>query len=141
MLPSEVGQSVSDASNVLENIYIVCLFLLLIVSITVNVNISGLYYKISIVILGLFLLLALAASLSYVMGENTSILVKMFMFLSVGSYIIPIILNICSIDIIPTVMGLISYLFLAPTYVNLFVIYAFANIHDVSWGNRPSTQG
>ena len=28
---------------------------------------------------------------------------------------------------------------LTPTLINVFVIYAIANLHDVSWGNRPSS--
>jgi len=27
---------------------------------------------------------------------------------------------------------------LSPTYVNIFTIYAISNIHDVTWGSRPS---
>jgi chitin synthase len=33
-----------------------------------------------------------------------------------------------------------QYVLLSPTYVNVLNIYAFANIHDVSWGNRDVPQ-
>jgi hypothetical protein len=36
-------------------------------------------------------------------------------------------------------LGAITYVFLTPTYINIFVIYAFCNMHDISWGNRPTT--
>lgn len=29
-------------------------------------------------------------------------------------------------------------IYLSPTYVNLFTIYAISNIHDVTWGSRPT---
>ena len=29
-------------------------------------------------------------------------------------------------------------IYLTPTFINVFVIYAVANLHDISWGNRPS---
>lgn len=32
----------------------------------------------------------------------------------------------------------LQYLLLSPTYVNVLNIYAFCNIHDVSWGNRDT---
>jgi hypothetical protein len=38
------------------------------------------------------------------------------------------------------VIGLACYLMLIPMFVNVFSIYAMANLHDISWGNRPSTQ-
>ena len=37
------------------------------------------------------------------------------------------------------VVGLFSYLFLMPTFINIMQIYAFCNLHDISWGNRPAT--
>ncbi|KAK4051036.1 Chitin synthase 4 [Microbotryomycetes sp. JL201] len=31
----------------------------------------------------------------------------------------------------------LQYLLLAPAYINIINIYAFCNLHDVTWGNRP----
>lgn len=39
------------------------------------------------------------------------------------------------------VVGLVSYILLIPMFINVFSIYAFSNLHDVSWGNRPSITG
>ena len=36
-------------------------------------------------------------------------------------------------------VGLVSYLVLIPMFSNIFSIYAMANLHDISWGNRPTT--
>lgn len=36
--------------------------------------------------------------------------------------------------------GVIYAIYLSPTYINIFTIYAISNIHDVSWGSRPTTQ-
>lgn len=30
----------------------------------------------------------------------------------------------------------IQYLLLLPSYVNILLIYAFCNLHDVSWGTK-----
>ena len=39
------------------------------------------------------------------------------------------------------ILGLASYIFMMPTFINIMQIYAMCNLHDISWGNRPSTQG
>ena len=33
--------------------------------------------------------------------------------------------------------GFLHYLFLLPTYINVFLIYSICNVHDCTWGNRP----
>ncbi|KAI8898217.1 chitin synthase-domain-containing protein [Globomyces pollinis-pini] len=33
----------------------------------------------------------------------------------------------------------IQYLIILPTYLNVFMIYSFTNLHDVSWGTKGST--
>jgi hypothetical protein len=35
-------------------------------------------------------------------------------------------------------LGLFSYLFMMPTFINIMQIYAMCNLHDISWGNRPA---
>jgi len=36
-------------------------------------------------------------------------------------------------------VGLLSYLLLIPMFTNIFSIYSMANLHDISWGNRPTS--
>ena len=33
---------------------------------------------------------------------------------------------------------MILYIVMLPTFANLMAIYSMANLHDISWGNRPS---
>lgn len=35
--------------------------------------------------------------------------------------------------------SIIQYLLLAPSYINVINVYAFCNVHDVSWGTKGST--
>lgn len=37
------------------------------------------------------------------------------------------------------IVGLIAYLVLIPLFANIFSIYSMSNLHDISWGNRPTT--
>lgn len=34
--------------------------------------------------------------------------------------------------------GFIVWFIMLPCYINIFSIYSFSNLHDVSWGNRPA---
>jgi len=33
--------------------------------------------------------------------------------------------------------GVVHFILLSPTYINVFLIYAICNFHDCTWGNRP----
>lgn len=58
-------------------------------------------------------------------------------------YMVPIVMR--PIDFLRNfrgyILGLISYLCLIPMFTNVFSIYAMSNLHDISWGNRPTTTG
>ena len=55
-------------------------------------------------------------------------------------YLIPILLR--PIDFVQNIakyiFGMLSYIFLMPTYSNVIQLYSMCNLHDVSWGNRPA---
>ena len=36
------------------------------------------------------------------------------------------------------IMGFIMYMLLTPFFINVLTVYTMCNLHDVSWGNRPS---
>ena len=56
-------------------------------------------------------------------------------------YLVPFILR--PIDFLENfkgyTVGLVSYLLLIPMFTNIFTIYSMCNLHDISWGNRPTT--
>ena len=56
-------------------------------------------------------------------------------------YLVPMILR--PIDFLENfkgyLVGLIAYLLLIPMFTNIFTIYSMCNLHDISWGNRPTT--
>ena len=35
-------------------------------------------------------------------------------------------------------IGMFTYIFMLPTFINIMAIYSMCNLHDISWGNRPS---
>ncbi len=60
--------------------------------------------------------------------------------LVLANYLVPIILR--PFDFISKfyfyIPGIISYIVLTPLFSIIIPIYSIANIHDISWGNRPS---
>ena len=46
---------------------------------------------------------------------------------------------ILNCEIVTILKGILHYLFLFPTYVNIFFIYSICNVHDCTWGNRPDS--
>ena len=55
------------------------------------------------------------------------------------SYIVPLVLNCKDLSWLKVITGSLVLLCMLPTYINIFVIYAISNLHDISWGNRPTT--
>jgi len=74
--------------------------------------------------------------------RNLKLITAVTVVVTLGSYIVPLLMNIFSLmsNIFGVFFGLISYIVMTPTYVNTFVIFAFANLHDVTWGNRQTIE-
>ena len=53
-----------------------------------------------------------------------------------GMFALVVVLN-C--EVITVLKGILHYVFLIPTYVNIFFIYSICNVHDCTWGNRPDS--
>ena len=61
--------------------------------------------------------------------------------LLLGLYVLPPILNCFQVrKYFSMIIGFFIYLYVIPLYSIIFVIYAFCNTHDLSWGNRPTTE-
>ena len=55
-------------------------------------------------------------------------------------YIVPVILRPKDFffNMTQYFFGLFSYFLLLPVFINVMQVYAMSNLHDISWGNRPS---
>mmetsp|Transcript_68 Transcript_68/g.56 ORF Transcript_68/g.56 Transcript_68/m.56 type:complete len:348 (+) Transcript_68:24-1067(+) len=52
----------------------------------------------------------------------------------VGMFIVIFMLNCALLKILK---GIVHFVLMIPTYVNMLLIYAICNIHDCTWGSRP----
>ncbi|GHJ86389.1 hypothetical protein NliqN6_2791 [Naganishia liquefaciens] len=56
----------------------------------------------------------------------------------IATYGIYILASLLALDPWHMLTSFIQYLLLAPSYINVFNVYAFSNVHDVSWGTKGS---
>lgn len=61
-------------------------------------------------------------------------------YIMLSLYFVPMILRPVDFarNVPKYVIGLVSYILLLPTFINVMQIYSMSNLHDISWGNRPS---
>ena len=65
----------------------------------------------------------------------------LFVASTLVSFVFPIFMHIGNIRLFRFIFGSLAMTFLTPTFINVFVLYAIANLHDISWGNRPKNAG
>ncbi len=55
-------------------------------------------------------------------------------------YILPMILRPLDFlfNIKQYILGLFSYIVMLPVFINIMQVYSMSNLHDISWGNRPT---
>lgn len=118
-------------------IYITVILVIFITSLGVKPRRVEDFYKIFSIILGIYQLYTMyliayfVGSLEFTQGSEW---VAVGISGTILAFAVIIILN-CEIWTIAK--GVFHYIFLIPTYVNIFLIYSICNVHDCTWGNRP----
>ena len=157
--------------KVLFSVYLACVFISVFVSLSLPVQRAVPYFHVVSTIMSFLMLSALTGVTYFlgVRGLNPEVTEKIcteyddgtetctwvptgdtyFSIICVCSilmlsmYITPFIMR--PIDAIqnwkPYILGFLAYLLMMPVFTNIFMIYAMCNLHDVSWGNRPSSTG
>lgn len=134
-----------------EVLYLLLLFQTLLLSLSVNIRTAKCQiYCISIVfgILMLFFVVLAYFYFFFSFSEVTDIsqdtdapsyAFKVIVAVSIGivilSQTLPVMLH-CHCNPCKVIVGFLAYIFMAPTYINMFTIYSYCNTHDVSWGTR-----
>ena len=151
------GSLMRSADTIFSYTYLILLFLSIMVSLSEPVD-RGMckYYCILVVfgIVGYLLYIGLIFSLAVnhytngskereqMNGLNINLL-AIGVTISLSSFVMPMLLrpgDYCA-NIVRYTVGFVIYLFLFPTFATVLQIYAMANLHDISWGNRPAQSG
>ena len=143
---------INSIPDVINYIYIVVLMGNLLYSVLVNHNNSNfkkLYY-LSATILGIYGLVvvvllvvnSVAIGLEMYRGEGDEQFIiplvwlrALIIFIIVG-HALPIIWTFSFKKYVEMITSVLSYIFYAPTYINLLQMFAFARIDDLSWGTK-----
>lgn len=118
-------------------IYISILLIIFITSLGVKPKRVEDFYKVLSGILGIFQFYIIALMVYFVISgnlENHGEVVTLILGASFASFGLIVILNW---ELWTVMKGVLHYIFLIPTYVNIFLIYSICNVHDCTWGNRP----
>ena len=122
----------------MENIYIIFLTACLLLSITVDVKWAEAGFRACSLGMGCFTILMLISTILYALNvDSMGNFALIFIFVWFLSYSLPLMLNIGKVRTGDFIKGVVYSIFMSPTYVNIFTIFAISNIHDVSWGSRP----
>jgi chitin synthase len=122
-----------------ETMYLGILFIFTLMSITKPIEKSTAAYTLMVILFGIFVFISLSFGVRYFWTEQRGEVVGYLMMGTLlGSYLVPIILNCTRLNPIKYFVGVFILIFLSPMYINIFIIYSMANLHDISWGNRDT---
>ncbi|CAG8480911.1 11504_t:CDS:2, partial [Scutellospora calospora] len=57
-----------------------------------------------------------------------------------STYIMYIFTSLIMLDFVHMILCIVQHVFLIPFYVNVLNIYAFCNVHDISWGTKDANE-
>ena len=117
ILPSDDCLSITRTANVLENIYLVFLFMVIVLSTTVSVEWAETGFRVCSVAMGLFTLLMVGWSIVYAFQATIASVSVIFLALYAISYILPLIMNVGHLNVCDFLKGVWYSIYLAPTYI------------------------
>ncbi|KAJ1552827.1 Chitin synthase, class 2, partial [Cladochytrium tenue] len=137
---------------ILQNLYLMCIVLVFICSLGNRPQGSKITYTLCMILFSLVMMLLLYIGVIDIIGiiqsaetQANSTILTLFenypafrdMLLSVAStYGLYLVSSILYLEPWHMLTCMLQYLMLLPSYVNILMVYAFCNIHDVSWGTK-----
>ena len=138
ILPSSIWLSITSAANVVLNVYIILLCLTLLLSLSIDIAWAENGFRLCSFVFGLFTILMIVWSIMFALKENIQSISVILLGAFLLSYLIPLLINIKKLMFFAFIKGIIYLTYLSATYINIFTIFSILNIHDVSWGSRPT---
>jgi cellulose synthase/poly-beta-1,6-N-acetylglucosamine synthase-like glycosyltransferase len=122
-----------------ETAYLGILFIFTLMSITKPIEKSAAAYTVMVILFGIFIFVSIGFGFKYFWEETKGEIVGYLMIVTLASsYFVPPLLNLTRINFCKYIVGMGIMIFLSPMYINIFIIYSMANLHDISWGNRDT---
>ncbi|CEP01513.1 hypothetical protein PBRA_002119 [Plasmodiophora brassicae] len=123
---------VYDGATVLFAVLIVFQFLMAFWNDPVRLS---LMYYCSAILFGVYFIAMVALSIQYSVDQIRagSPLLLATLFLTWGMYVV---LAVLHGELVTLLTAIIGYVFMMPTFLVIMPIFAFTNVHDVSWGTK-----
>merc|ERR1712232_19437 len=96
-------------------------------------------YLFSCLFYGMFMYLLFGLSMYYVMTQESDVLglpSYVIRIATAGSVLCYFLAAALHGEFSAIALTFFQYMFMLPTYMNIFAIYSFCNIHDISWGTK-----
>lgn len=119
--------------NVVTNLYVIMLAVVFILSLGVKPHQAERMYQTAMAIFALYMVVTFGFIVYYSVTSDDNNVLLLILCATMGVFVIASALYCCIIEVLK---GYIQFMMMMPTYVNIFVIYAICNIHDVTWGSR-----
>jgi len=127
-------------------IYIIFLVITCLVSLAVPIDKAMCYFYLIASILSCLTLFSLIGITVFLIqtgvkdSDNNLNIVTISGIVMLSLYLLPMILR--PIDFLFNIkqylLGLFSYIVMLPVFINIMQVYSMSNLHDISWGNRPT---
>ena len=135
---------IGKLANIFENIYLFFLVIAVVLSTGVHIDYAENLFKFCSMVLGVLSLVMFFSMIyhfnwDYKDGNKTNMSALFIVFL-IFSYFFPLIFHTKSLEIVEFIRGVFYLIFMVPTFINILSIYSVSNIHDVSWGSKPTTK-
>ncbi|CAG9318199.1 unnamed protein product [Blepharisma stoltei] len=121
--------------NLFVSVYVTAIILIIFLSLGVKPRKAEDVYKVISYCYGLFMVFTIAMMIIFLYHSIQNF--NWFLPLIVASFFIFGITMILNCAALKVVKGVVHFILLSPTYINVFLIYAICNFHDCTWGNRP----
>lgn len=116
-------------------LYLTLIMIVLMISLAVKPRFVNDILKGISAMFGIFMLASFYFMLDYLLSPQMD---KIWvLYLALGTISVFIICPLLHGGFKDIAKGAVHFIFLSPTYVNIFLIYAVCNTHDCTWGSRP----
>ena len=96
------------------------------------------FFKIISMVLGLFQIYIVYLVVAFI-ADNSWEKIQLVVFILGGSVAAFTLVTVLNCQAWTILKGAFHFLFMVPTYLNIFTIYSICNMHDCTWGNRPDS--
>lgn len=131
------GQDFEIVGTILIIIYVTLLLIVFIASLGVKPKRVEDFFKALALIMGAYQIYIIYLTSKFMIYMNYSRFSRQIIIGAGGLAGFFALIVMVNCEIISVLKGVLHYVFLIPTYVNIFFIYSICNVHDCTWGNRP----